>query len=161
MRTGADTALRDALLDSRGRWRDLVAMAADLAFETDADGRLVFISPDPAIGWAASALIGQPAEMLLLADADGGSGFNPFRPPRHLRRRRAWLRRPDGSSICLAFAAAPLLDAQGSCIGARGVGQDTTEQRTTTTPRWRRRCAASSCSTICSTGCVRRCSPRA
>src|SRR5580704_4130148 len=115
----AGGALRNALLDSRGRWRDLVAMAADLAFETDAAGRFVFISPDPAIGWPASALIGQPAEILLLAEADGGSGFNPFHPPRPLRRRRAWLRRPDGGGICLAFAAAPLLDAAGNCIGAR------------------------------------------
>src|SRR5271170_1449725 len=77
---GAGTALRDALLDSRQRWRDLVALAADLAFETDAAGRFVFVSPDPAIGWAAGELVGQPAEMLL-ADADGVTGFNPFRPP--------------------------------------------------------------------------------
>ena len=84
----ADNALRGALLDSRRRWRDLVAMAADLAFETDAAGRFVFISPDPVIGWAAGALIGQPAE-LLLADADGTTGFNPFRPVGPMRRRRA------------------------------------------------------------------------
>src|SRR5487761_2444594 len=32
--------LRGALLDSRQRWRDLVGMAADLAFETDALGHL-------------------------------------------------------------------------------------------------------------------------
>src|SRR5579863_6147684 len=83
----ADTALRDALLDSRGRWRELVAMAADLAFETDAAGRFVFITPDPAIGWPASALIGQRAETLLLAVSDADSGFNPFHPPRPMRRR--------------------------------------------------------------------------
>src|SRR5579862_6673207 len=119
---GAATALRDALLDSRQRWQDLVAMATDLAFETDAAGRFVFVSPDPAIGWAAGELIGQPAE-LLLAAADGAAGFNPFRPIEPIRRRRAWLRRHDGGSMCLSFAAVPLLDQHGRVIGARGVGQ--------------------------------------
>jgi diguanylate cyclase (GGDEF)-like protein/PAS domain S-box-containing protein len=120
-------ALREALFDSRQRWRDLMSMAGDMAFETDAGGRFVFIAPDTVIGWSASALIGQPAE-LLLAEVDGAFGFNPFRPPGPVRRRRAWLRRPDGGSVCMAFAAAPLLDARGEMIGARGVGQDVTEQ---------------------------------
>ncbi len=119
--------LRSALLDSRNRWRNLVALTADLAFETDSWGRFVFVSPDPALGWPARTLLGQPAE-LLLADADGTSGFNPFRPTSAVRRRRAWLNRPDGSSICLAFAAAPLTDAEGRIIGARGIGQDTSAQ---------------------------------
>src|SRR5487761_1935795 len=70
----AGDPLRGALLDSRQRWRDLVGMAADLAFETDAKGQLVFVVPDPALGWSAGILVGQPAE-LLMADRNG---FNPF-----------------------------------------------------------------------------------
>ena len=120
--------LRGALLDSRNRWRDLVALSADIAFETDAQGRFVFVSPDPVLGWPASMLLGQPAELLLLADADGTTGFNPFHPFNPVRRRRAWLKRPDGSGVCLAFAAAPLTDAEGRIVGARGVGEDTTAQ---------------------------------
>src|SRR5580698_7472630 len=64
----AGAALRNALVDSRERWRELVAMTADLAFETDEQGRFSFITPDPALGWAAEALLGQPADRLL---ADG------------------------------------------------------------------------------------------
>jgi len=75
----AETALRDALLESRQRWRDLVSMAGDMAFETDADGHFAFIAPDMVAGWAASQLVGQPAE-LLLAKVDGNTAFNPFRP---------------------------------------------------------------------------------
>lgn len=126
----ADTrasALQGALLESRQRWRDLVGLCADIAFETDAYGRLVFISPDPALGWSASTLLGQPAT-LLLAEDQGNAGFNPFAPAAPMRRRRAWLRRPSGQAVCLAFATAPLLDPQGRIIGARGVGQDVTEQ---------------------------------
>ena len=116
--------LRGALLDSRQRWRDLVGMAADLAFETDALGHLVFVVPDPALGWSAGILVGQPAE-LLLADRNG---FNPFRPVAELRGRRAWINRGDGSTACLCFAVAPLRDAQGRLAGSRGVGIDITAQ---------------------------------
>ena len=123
----AEAALRDALLESRQRWRDLVSMAGDVAFETDADGHFAFVAPDMVAGWAASQLIGQPAE-LLLAKVDGASAFNPFRPSGAVRRRRAWLRRPDGGSVCMAFSAAPLFDGRGEIVGARGVGQDMSEQ---------------------------------
>ncbi len=120
-------ALRGALLDSRQRWRDLVHLAADFAFETDHWGRFVFVSPDPALGWPAATLLGQTAD-LLLVEAAGATCFNPFRPTTQVRRRRAWLKRPDGSSVCLSFAAAPLVDADGRIAGARGVGHDMSEQ---------------------------------
>jgi hypothetical protein len=123
----AEAALRDALLESRQRWRDLVSMAGDMAFETDADVHFAFIAPETVVGWATNTLIGQPAE-LLLAKVDGNSAFNPFRPTGPVRNRRAWLRRPDGRSVCMAFSAAPLYDAQGEVVGARGVGQDMSAQ---------------------------------
>ncbi len=137
--------LRGALLDSRQRWRDLVTMAADLAFETDAAGRFAFVAPAVALGWPADTLLGQPASLLLADSPDvgageagaggagaggavAGHGFDPFRVAAPVRGRRAWLRRQDGAAICLCFAVAPLLDAGGRVIGARGVGQDVTEQ---------------------------------
>jgi len=118
--------LRDALLDSRQRWRDLVIQAADFAFETDEWGRFVFVVPDPALGWSASMLVGQPAE-LLLADGAERTSFNPFRASVAVRRRHAWLKRGDGGVATLTFAAAPLLDPQGRVVGARGIGLDVTE----------------------------------
>ncbi len=122
-------ALRDALIDSRQRFRELVALAADIAFETDGWGRFVFISPDPALGWPAATLLGQTAD-LLLADLGGAPAFNPFHPTETVRRRRAWLKRPDGRPVCVSFSAAPVLDEHGHLVGARGVGQDVTEQET-------------------------------
>ncbi|HUN43958.1 MAG TPA: GGDEF domain-containing protein [Acetobacteraceae bacterium] len=122
---GADR-LRDALLDSRERWRDLAVQAADFAFETDEWGRLVFVAPDPALGWPASTLIGQPADLLLADDTDRVR-FNPFRVLVAVRRRRAWLKRGDGGLAGLIFAVAPLLDQQGRVSGTRGIGLDFTE----------------------------------
>jgi len=116
-----------ALLDSRQRWRDLAMLAGDLVFETDCWGRLMFIAPDPALGWPVSTLLGQPAERLLAGEMYSDS-FNPFRPTAPYRQRRSWLRRPDGSSVCFTFAAVPLLDETGRIVGARGMAQDVSEQ---------------------------------
>ena len=117
--------LRGALLDSRQRWRDLVGLAADLAFETDHLGRLTFLHPDPALGWPSGIMVGGDAAALL-ADAGDGAGFDPFRVTVRVRHRRAWLRRGDGGVVCLAFSAEPMLDSLGRIAGVRGVGLDVT-----------------------------------
>ena len=119
--------LCSALAESRQRWRDLVCVAADLVFETDAQNRIAFVMPDPALGWSSSELLGKPGESLLAGGA-GLAGFNPFHPTSPMRGRRAWLRRGDGSVACLMFAVAPLLDGTGRIVGARGLGMDVTEQ---------------------------------
>lgn len=105
-----EAALRCALVDSRQRWHDLVAIAADIAYETDASARFVFVTPDPALGWSTATLIGQPAELLLAA----GGSFNPFRIKAPVRRRLVWLQRADGGAALIAIAAAPLLDLGGT-----------------------------------------------
>ena len=122
--------VRGALLDSRQRWHDLVCLAVDFAFETDEAGRFIFITPDPALGWPTSILLGETGERLLpamRADAQAQAIATLFRPTGLLRRRRVWLCRPDGTEVCLSFTAAPLLDPDGRIVGARGVGMDITE----------------------------------
>ena len=122
-RNGA-ALLRSALLDSRHRWRELVALASDLAFETDAAGALVFLSPDEVLGWPASALLGQSARILLGTSADA---FDPFAIGPAFRDRRAWVNRADGSAACLSFSAAPMMEGtQG--VGMRGIARDMTLQ---------------------------------
>ena len=115
--------LRAALLDSRQRWQDLVAMAADFAFETDAAGRLVFLWPEVVLGWPAGALLGQPASLLLAASADS---MDPFAIAPAFRDRRVHLKQADGGMACLSFSAAPLMQG-GSPCGMRGVAQNVTE----------------------------------
>jgi diguanylate cyclase (GGDEF)-like protein len=119
-------SIRDALMQSRQRWQNLVNLAADLAFETDAEGRFVFMMPDTVLGWPADALIGQPAERLVGDDGMGAS-LNPFRPVAEMRRHRAWLRRADGGLALITISATPLHDAAGRVIGARGIGVDMTD----------------------------------
>jgi diguanylate cyclase (GGDEF)-like protein/PAS domain S-box-containing protein len=119
--------VHQALLESRKRWRDLVSLSADLCFETDPEGTLIFVAPDPALGWPVSALLGRRAEHLLVPSA-APSHFNPFQPAVPFRRRRAWLRRRDGSHACFAFAATPMLDSEGRLVGTRGMAEDVTDQ---------------------------------
>jgi hypothetical protein len=116
--------LQGALIDSRQRWRELVHLASDFAFETDEWGRFTLISPDPALDWAANALIGQPSATLL---PDGGGLFDPFRASAKVRHRQAWLKRGDGAIACLTISASPIHSSDGRIIGTRGVGFDTTE----------------------------------
>jgi diguanylate cyclase (GGDEF)-like protein/PAS domain S-box-containing protein len=125
----APDVIREALAESRQRWRQLVSLAADMVFETDAVGRFVFIIPDHALGWPAGLLIGQPSE-LLVGDDGTGPILNPFRPDAEFRRRRAWIRRCDGSLAMMAISAAPLHDSSGGIAGARGIGIDMTDYDT-------------------------------
>ena len=115
--------LQSALLDSRQRWRDFVSLAADMVFETDAEGRLTFLSPGTVLGWSIDALIGQPASSLLPSI---GQEFDPFATGSSYHKRRAWLKRADGSHACMSFAGAPIMQG-GDCIGMRGVAHDMTQ----------------------------------
>ena len=121
----ASDPIRKALVESRQRWQHLVGLTADIAFETDANGRFVFVIPDTPLGWPAGSLIGQPSE-LLVGDDGAGTIVNPFRPVTEVRRHRSWLRRFSGELAMMSISAAPLYDAQGTIIGARGIGVDFT-----------------------------------
>ena len=122
----ADAVLRDALLDSRQRWRTLATMAVDFGYETDNNGRFTFVTPDSPLGWPSAMLVGESAD-LMLASTSNDDAFNPFRAITPVRRRRVWIKRADGSDALLAFTAAPLLNAEGNVIGTRGVGTDCTD----------------------------------
>lgn len=119
--------LRHVLLESRQRWRGLVTMAADLAFETDAEGRFTFVAPDGVLGFEADALAGTRAAALLLQP--DALGMDPFRPPHVLCRVHIWVRRANGEPACLLLTSTPLLDVAGCLAGARGVALDVTEQQ--------------------------------
>jgi diguanylate cyclase (GGDEF)-like protein len=116
-----DSRLRGALLESRQRWRDFVTLAADLVFETDADGLLTFLAPDQLLGRPAETLLHRPARDLLVP-----GGADPFALRAATNGMRAWMRRPDGQAACFSFNVAPLTDALGRFAGLRGIARDVT-----------------------------------
>lgn len=118
-------ALHGALLESRQRWQDLAALAADLVFETDNEGRFTFLWPDTVLGHRAATLLGRRADSLLL-----GAGPNPFALRQAVRHHRAWVADAARQPRCLSLSMAPLGDARGGFAGLRGAAHDVTEQET-------------------------------
>lgn len=118
--------LRQTLTESRQRYKDLVEVSADFAWETGEDGRFVFVSPRGALGYPAEALIGRnPRE---LAIDEWGDLPLPFDAHRPVDQSELWLKTAAGSPACIVASAVPLAGPGGRWRGARGVCRDVTEE---------------------------------
>lgn len=114
------TNLHKALAESRARYKDLVEISSDFAWETDGSGQFVFVSPQGALGYPADTLVGLQADSLLLDPAEEPT---PFAARGAVSGIELWLRRADGEPACVVVSARPTLG------GARGVWHDMTEER--------------------------------
>ena len=122
-----DHNLRPALIESRQRYKDLVEVSSDFAWEVGPDGAFVFVSSQSALGYGADELIGQrPAE--LVVDAAAYRPF-PFQSDQPLDGVELWMRRRDDTLACVAVSCRPLHAADGTWLGARGVCRDITRER--------------------------------
>ena len=121
--------LRRALVDSRKRYKDLVEVSSDFAWETNGAGRFDFVSPRGALGFTAAELIGRAADALLFAMPDLDPPPSPFATRRPIEQVETWLTDADGEAACVLVSAVPILDASGAWSGARGVWRDVTEDR--------------------------------
>ena len=123
-----DTALahnlRHALIESRQRYKGLVEILSDFAWETDEAGRFVFVSAKGVLGWTADALLGKAAADFL-ADSSEANLFATHEP---LEEAEIWFRGGDGGSARLSVSAVPL-EAAGRYAGSRGVCRDLTAAR--------------------------------
>jgi diguanylate cyclase (GGDEF)-like protein/PAS domain S-box-containing protein len=126
-----ERSLRAALVESRQRYKDLVEISNDFAWETDAEGRFVFVSPRGALGYAAVELVGRPARDLLLAAAPGAESVetSPFTARTAVEEAELWVRSAAGEQLCLLSTALPLTSDSGAWVGARGVCRDITSLR--------------------------------
>jgi len=123
-----DRALIDALVESRRRFKEIVEVSGDFAWETNAAGAFVFVSPGLTLGYRPDVLIGAPAKRFI---AEGGDqpGETPFEAHAAVRDVDIWLRAADGRHTCLSTSAIPVIDDKGEYTGARGVCRDVTEER--------------------------------
>ncbi len=123
-----DRNLREALIDSRQRYRDIVEVSSAFAWETDENGQFVFVSPRGAMDYQAKALLGRlPIEFMIeKTDHDAEQVFRTTRPVRDVP---IWFYRANGSSACLSVSATPIINREGQWSGARGLAHDITEQR--------------------------------
>lgn len=120
--------VRQALFESRQRYRDLVVISSDFAWETDASGVFVFVSPHGAMGYSAEDLVGhRPIEFVIDTDADEDE--LPFSARTPMTNEQIWMRDGDGQETCLVASAVPVVDPEGVWCGARGLCRDVTEER--------------------------------
>lgn len=118
--------IRGALIESRQRYKDLVDISSDFAWETDSTGRLVFVSPRGGLGYPAPALLGRdPASLAIEAEAALPDG-QPFAARERVEAREMWLRRADGTAARVAISSLPLIGADGEITGVRGLCRDIT-----------------------------------
>ena len=119
--------VRDALVESRQRYKDLVEASSDFAWEVGTDGTFVFVSPRGALGYSAADLVGRQPEELMLDTA--GDTPVPFTTEKPLEEVEIWMRLADGTQACVILTCIPLFDDDGRWRGARGVCRDATEAR--------------------------------
>ncbi len=124
---GLETNLREALIESRQRFKALVEISSDFAWETNAETYFTFVSPHGALGWTAADLLGKRATDFLV-DATP-SQADVFRTEKPVSDMDLWFRRADGGAACLGVAAVPVLARDGAHKGARGVCRDLTADR--------------------------------
>lgn len=123
-----DINIRQALFDSRQRYRDLVTISSDFAFETDLSGKFVFVSPHGALGYSPEDMIGRhPRDFLVDSDLDDPD--LPFHTRTAMVHTQIWLRNVDGQETCLLASAVPVVDQDGCWRGARGLCRDVTHER--------------------------------
>ncbi|MCC9622642.1 diguanylate cyclase [Thalassospira sp. MA62] len=123
-----DRNLREALIDSRQRYRDIVEVSSAFAWETDENGKFVFVSPRGAIGYRADDIVGKSPRSFLLDTADQDSE-HVFHTQKAMRDVPVWFRRQNGSDACLSVSSTPVYSREGKWTGTRGLAHDITEQR--------------------------------
>ena len=126
--TTLETSIRSALAESRTRFKELLDIAADFAFETDVDGRISFVSAPGALGYTPEELLGQQPEMLLLAPDTAPSPL-PFVADEAVREVEIWMGTRTGDAACVTVSAIPILAEDGTREGTRGIAIDVTGDR--------------------------------
>ncbi len=120
--------LRDVLIESRGRYKDLVECSSHFAWETRADGKFEFVSREGALGYPAEHYLDKTPESFVIEGKDVADPL-PFHAREPMKGVEIRMRRADGGEACLVTACVPRFDAAGEWLGARGVCQDVSEER--------------------------------
>ncbi len=119
--------LRSALVESRQRYKDLVEVSSDFAWEVDENGTYCFVSPDGALGFTPDDMIGRHPEEFVI-DAEHYQPL-PFRSDRPMDNVEVWMKSAAGNDACVVVSCLPLSSENGEWRGARGICRDVTEER--------------------------------
>lgn len=126
--TTLEATMRSALIDSRQRFKDLVEISSDFAWETDLSGNFTFVTTLGALDYPADSLVGTPARALLFHPETVSRNF-VFEASEIVDGWELWLKRADGDAVCVLASARPILDKDGNRSGTRGICRDITTDR--------------------------------
>lgn len=122
-----ELTLRDALIESRQRYKDMVNVFSDFSWEVDSDGKFRFVSRTNALGYESDEMIGhEPSEFVV-----GAEGYNtiPFISEEVIEEEELWMTRADGGMACVLLSSIPFYDDDGTLAGIRGICRDVTGER--------------------------------
>jgi len=123
-----DIHMRSALAMSRRRFKELVEISSDHAWETAADGSFSMLGARGLAGRPGPQLIGiQPSS--LFADSPPPPALSPFSTPLPVEGVEVWIADGEGNPLCFEVSAVPLFDKEGRWSGARGICRDVTRDR--------------------------------
>lgn len=122
-----DHNLREALIESRQRFKDLVEVSSDFSWEVDAAGVFQFVSRAGALGYAPEELVGKNPYDLVI----GAAEFDPlpFHTDTVVEDIELWMHTADGNMACVEVSAMPFFEEDGAYLGVRGVCRDVTRER--------------------------------
>jgi len=120
--------MRNALIESRARYMDIVALSGESAWEIGADGRFTFVTVNGLVGYSPRQLIGMnPTD--LLDPTRAPPAVMPFTTPVALSGAEIWLKHAEGAIVCYEISAVPLYGSGDQWCGARGICRDVSEDR--------------------------------
>lgn len=126
-----ETNMRNTLIESRQRYKDLVDVSGNFAFEINDGGSFSFVSPAGGLGRAASDFLGRrPSDFAVSGDSRERQGIDRlFQGLSNDPNNEVWVRRADNKLTCVAVFSRPIRDEHGVWTGSRGVCREVTEER--------------------------------
>ena len=110
------------------RYKDFTNLAADIAWETNEDGNITYISGSKRFGYNNSQLVGLKATKLLHKSTPVGSK-RYFTLKTHQSDLEMVLKHASGDPITIQVSTKPFFDKQGNWKGTRAIGKDVTLDR--------------------------------
>ncbi|MBC8239379.1 MAG: sensor domain-containing diguanylate cyclase [Alphaproteobacteria bacterium] len=119
--------LRATLIESRQRYKDLVEVNSDFAWEVGTNGTFGFVSPKGALRYTADEIVGKPVKDFVLNPENYEP--LPFTSEIPLENVDLWMKDKNGNTACMLTSCVPLLGENRIWSGTRGVCRDVTIER--------------------------------
>ncbi|GAB6126049.1 PAS domain S-box protein [Humidesulfovibrio idahonensis] len=125
-------ATQEALRESSERYRSVIENMQDVYYRTDAQGRIVMMSPSALqlLGCASmDELLGRPIASLYLAEAEHQDFLTKITRQGVVRDHEITLKRKNGTPLAAAATSTLYRDETGNVLGVEGIFRDVTVRK--------------------------------